>query len=128
MTETEKLKYEFPHLVLTKIVGQPTQETLRLLRAEMTANSPSIPSSRGGGNHGHMILLMTPAKILTYSTTVFDPPENPSKNPKIPRGLEAIKIIELQRVHAKEVAKHKLFHRVDKVLKQQLLTVLTRFS
>ena len=121
-TETEELKDEFPHQVLTNIVGRPTQEKLRLLRVEMTAKSASIPSSRGGGDYRHMIFLMTPAKFATFSNAVFDVPTNTGNNPKIPRGSEAIEIIELQRGHAVEEAEYKLFHKVDKVLKQKLLT------
>ena len=118
MIETEKLKDDFPRPVLTKIFSGNTQETLRLLLAEMTAYSASITRSRGGGDHGYMILLMTPTKFATYSSTVFNVRINPVDNRKISRGSEAIEIIVLQRVHAKEVTEYKWFHRVDKVLKK----------
>jgi len=38
----------FPHLALTKIIGQPTNTSITLLTREIYANARTIPSLQGG--------------------------------------------------------------------------------
>jgi hypothetical protein len=71
----------------TKIHGQPTDHDVTLLEKELIAIAATIPSTLGGGNHGHAGLIVEPAKYLTMTGgTAFIQPGNPGI---YPAGLAA---------------------------------------
>jgi hypothetical protein len=49
----------FPTNPLTKIHGRPTYDSLNELRNELKSNASSIPTSRGGGGHGYLGLILS---------------------------------------------------------------------
>ena len=49
---------------VTKIHGQPTNQDLTILEKELIAILANIPTTLGGGNHGHAGILMDPARYL----------------------------------------------------------------
>jgi hypothetical protein len=55
----------FQHKVLTKIHGKPVYESLQNVLIELKANASSVPSTLGGGQHGHLGLLLSTARYLT---------------------------------------------------------------
>jgi hypothetical protein len=72
----------FPHNPLTPIRGQPTPHDLLRLKKELVANARSVPSDRGGGRHGHLILVITPEEYATITNGIaFAPPINPGAPP-----------------------------------------------
>jgi len=48
--------FEFPQL--TKIHGEPDYDTLHRLHNELKSNAGSVPSTLGGGAHGHLGLIL----------------------------------------------------------------------
>jgi hypothetical protein len=54
----------FQHKVLTKIHGKPTYESLQQVMTELKANASSVPSTLGGGQYGHLGLLLSPARYI----------------------------------------------------------------
>jgi hypothetical protein len=53
------------------------QRTTTLLQKELIAIAATIPTTLGGGNHGHARLIAEPAKYLTMTKkTAFAPPGN----------------------------------------------------
>ena len=61
----------------TKIHGQPTDHDVTLLEKELIAIAATIPTTLGGGNHGHAGLIVGPTKYLTMTGgTAFAPPGN----------------------------------------------------
>jgi hypothetical protein len=74
----------FQHKVLTRIHGKPTYESLQNLLTELKANASSVPSTLGGGLHGHLGLLISDARYAALAHTIpwaspgnpgpFDPP------------------------------------------------------
>jgi hypothetical protein len=54
----------FQHKVLTKIHGLPTYESLQNLSTELKANTSSVPSTLGGGHHGHLGLMLSDARYV----------------------------------------------------------------
>ena len=73
--------HAFPHKVLTPIVGQPTPLALQRLRTELIANAMSVPSNRGGGENGHLCLVLPEEELATISDTPFEIPVNPGPLP-----------------------------------------------
>ena len=62
---------QFPNKTLPKIHGEPTYETINDLVQHMYANAATILSSLGGGQHGHIGLIMKAALYQTLSDTSF---------------------------------------------------------
>ena len=79
MTLSSSVKYKysyFEHLVLTRIRGEPTYETLRHLKNELKANARSVPTTFEGGNHGYLGILLTPGEyhcIMTSNPFTWEP-------------------------------------------------------
>ena len=48
--------------------SSPTPRAIRILRKELYANVSSIPSELGGGDHGHLGMLMPTAEYTLIST------------------------------------------------------------
>ena len=68
----------FQHKVLTRVHGQPTYETLQILATEIKANAASVPSTLGGGQYGHLGLVLSADRYATLATTVpWVTPPNP---------------------------------------------------
>ena len=55
-------KYE-----ITKIDGQPTDEDLNLLAKRLTNAAGSVATQNGGGEHGHIGMVVEKAKYITFS-------------------------------------------------------------
>jgi hypothetical protein len=54
-------KYE-----ITKIDGQPTDEDLNLLAKELTNAAGSVATQNGGGEHGHVGMVVEEAECITF--------------------------------------------------------------
>ena len=67
----------FPHVTLQKVIGQPNYEHLTKIYKQVKANSLSVPSSAGGGQHGHLGAVVSAAKYAFVSNEPFDPPVDP---------------------------------------------------
>jgi hypothetical protein len=79
-------KYE-----ITKIDGQPTDEDSNLLTKDLTNAAGSVASQNGGGEHGHVGMVVEEAKYITFSRNAerFLVPTNPGH----PTSVDPDKII-----------------------------------
>jgi len=115
----------FPHPELTPIQGEPTNKSLRLLSKQLYANARAIPSHRGGGQYGHLALIMPDAEYLALPGAVaFVEPPVPPVQPVIPAGATAAQITEANRQHAAECSERDKFVTVREQLKTQLLAAV----
>ena len=57
--------FEFP--VLTKIHGVPTQPSLENMKQQLMANAQSVTSDLGGGQYGHLGLVLTAVEYAELS-------------------------------------------------------------
>ena len=67
--------FEFP--TLTKIHGEPNYESLKTIKNELSSNATSVTSDLGGGAHGHLGLLLTPAEYAVVSPVPYVRPGHP---------------------------------------------------
>jgi hypothetical protein len=68
----------FQHKVLTKIHGKPTYESVQNVLTELKANAGSVPTTLGGGQHGHLGLLLSDARYTALAYTLhWVSPGNP---------------------------------------------------
>ena len=81
MTLTSSINYKdsyFEHPVLTRIRGEPTYETLHYLKNELKSKASSVTTTLGGGNHGYLCMILTPAEYHHISPVdTFTLPPNP---------------------------------------------------
>jgi hypothetical protein len=68
---------------VTKFFGQPKDVDLTILEKELIAIAASIPTTLGGGSHGHAGIIVEPHKYLIMTTggTPFETPANPGVYP-----------------------------------------------
>ena len=83
----------FTHDPLTKIHGEPTFTTLKNLKDELRANASSVPSNLGGGLHGHLGLILTPAEYANVTPTAYLRPNPP---PPLTIAIKTMSHIQIQ--------------------------------
>eukprot|EP00804_Cyclotella_cryptica_P022255 CCRYP_017925-RA/>CCRYP_017925-RA protein AED:0.39 eAED:0.39 QI:0/-1/0/1/-1/1/1/0/386 len=73
----------FKEFEFTKIDGQPTDENLNQLVRELTEAAASIPTTNGGGAHGHIGMIIPDTEYVLFSTggAQFLEPTNPGPYP-----------------------------------------------
>ena len=67
----------FEYKELTKIHGEPNYESIKCLHLQIKTNAGSVPSNLGGGNFGHLGLVVTQAKYALISNAPFVCPVHP---------------------------------------------------
>jgi hypothetical protein len=68
----------FQHKVLTKIHGQPSYECFQNVSTELKANATSVTSTLGGGQNGHLGLLLSNARYIILPHAIpWGTPGNP---------------------------------------------------
>ena len=118
----------YPHPTLTPLRGKPTNTSLKLLRKEVYANARAIPSTRGGGNHGHLGHIMTVAQYAPIGAVAFTLPAHPGGAPVHGAAPTAFQIAETIRVYNADLEEIAIASRVAREIKQQiLLAVDTRY-
>ena len=81
MTNPVKPTWTFPIAVLTKVDRQPNKRSIQVLVRELYSNTRAIHSDRGGGDNGHLAMVMTDAAYLTHADEAFDVPTHPGVQP-----------------------------------------------
>ncbi len=107
----------------TKIHGQPTDHDVTLLEKELIAIAATIPSTLGGGNHGHAGLIVEPAKYLTMTGgTAFIQPGNPGIYPAglAPNAAAGTRARE-EAEHKELIAQYEIHKGVEQALKDIII-------
>ena len=81
MSDTNYRLQYFTNKEITKISGEPTYYTLQNLHKQIKSNAASVPSTLGGGQHGHLGLVLDPLKYQTISLISFHQPVDPCADP-----------------------------------------------
>ena len=110
----------YPVKTLTKIVSEPTFATLFQLQKELQMNSRSVPSTRGGGMHGHLSLVLPAAAYLVKAGHAFDPPVHPGVAPAHDPTLTALENAAIDRAHDVALKEITIYARTELALKQQI--------
>lgn len=85
-------KFTFPHETLTPIIGKPTNTTLQLLQRQLFTNARSVPSTRGGGLHGHLAMVLSDNEYLARAGVPFIVPVHPGPPPPAVGAAAAIAV------------------------------------
>jgi hypothetical protein len=110
---------------LTPIQGEPDADALITLKNQLKANASSVPSNLGGGNHGHLGLVLSPATYALVSNTPFVTPAHPGVL-AIPNGTTAAMSTVLKDQHTERMRLFREVTGVEKALKQQIIKALDK--
>ena len=83
-TNIDYINTNFAYPTLTKITGIPTYAQLKAIKDELKTNAGTIQCDLGGGQNGHLGLLLTNNEYATISATPYICPIHPG--PVIPVG------------------------------------------
>ena len=107
---------------VTKIHGQPTNQDLTTLEKELIAILANIPTTLGGGNHGHAGILMEPTRYLLTTGVPFNNPANPGNYPLTVAGNAAAGVrARAEAEHKEEVREYETFQGVIQATKDIFL-------
>jgi len=113
-------KYE-----ITKIDGQPTDEDLNLLAKELTNATGSITTQNGGGEHGHVGMVVKDAKYINFSRSgaSFQVPTNPGP---YPASIDPDKIICERQIaeHKAEIIENETYLGLENYLRRMIVKSL----
>ena len=113
--------FEIP--TLTKIHGEPTYFQLKELKNELKPNITSVTTDLGGGGHGHLGLVLTPAEYLTVSATAYNRPPHPGTLTIAP-GTAQHEATRLRNDHKEAIRLFREAVDVEKALIKQLVTAI----
>jgi len=124
---TPKHSLTFPHEKLTPIVGTPSYLTVKLLIKEVYANARAIPSTRGGGNHGHLGFIMPAADYQTLAGHAFTLPAHPGDTPaNVNANSTQYQLAEGIRAYNATITELTIAISVQEEIKKQILAAVER--
>ena len=86
----DEITAAFPHKILEKISGTPSQIDIDDAKEKQTENAASRPSTRGGGAHGHAGMMVPTARyVVKFSLTAYAWEPIPGELPVYPVGITA---------------------------------------
>ena len=91
MTTTANVDYinsVFEYPVSTKVTGRPDYATLKIIKDELKANAGKVQCELGGGNNGHLGLVLTALEYSTVTATPYVRPVHPGA--VVPTGGTAV--------------------------------------
>jgi hypothetical protein len=116
-TEDALEKYE-----ITKIDGQPTEEDLNLLVKELSNAVGSIATTNGGGEHGHVGIIVEETEYITFSNggAKFVVPTNPGA---YPATVDPDAVIREQQIaeHKAKIVEYETFLGVQNFCRRQIV-------
>lgn len=118
--------FTFPHPALTAIVRAPTNHSLQTLQQELYANARAVHSTRGGGENGHLAIVMPPEAYLARTGHAFVPPIHPGAAPVHGPGATAAQITENVRAYNAALDEHRRYLDVSQELKKQVLLAVEK--
>jgi hypothetical protein len=101
--------------------ARPTHLTLATLHRELNFHALEQKTHLGGGRHGYLALLLSPAAYLAIAHVALIEPQHPGPNPVHILGATAAQITESNRAHAAALVQYNTYHTVEQQLKTMLL-------
>ena len=120
----ENIVAKFPVKTLPQIHGEPDYESIKAIQDILYGNAASLPTTLGGGNHGHIGLIMTPALYLTLSATAYVEPADPGPPPVVATNAAGGTRDNAIRVHNESRRIHDNNVNMDAALKSQIIDAI----
>lgn len=110
---------------LTPIEGAPNNKSSKILKKQLFANACAVHSTRGGGMHGHMSLLLAKNSYRELTGSNYNLPNHPGDAPTHTAGLPKAQIAEINQQYNATLLEFKTYHDIHATLKQQILTAVS---
>ena len=112
---------KFPIKTLPIITSEPNYESINKMVQTLYGNAASLSTTLGGGQHGHIGLIMTPTLYATLTETPYNEPNDPGVLPFIPPGSTAAarELINLQYKEERRI--YDQHTNMDDALKSQII-------
>ena len=123
MATTIDYKTFFEYPTISRIHGQPTYETLQRMYNELKSNASSIPSTLGGGTHGHLGLLLDATQYAMISPYPYIRPIFPGPL-YVPPNLTPQMAMMYQNQHKEHVRIFREVQGVENALRQQIASAI----
>ena len=108
----------------TPIQGEPTYKALKRLKNELRANSSSVDSDLGGGDHGYLGLVLNEQEYSRVApNTPFIAPMFPGPL-NIPRGTDTIDAVNIREEHKRNLGLYRECREVEKALVRHITTAI----
>ena len=109
MTEItiEQCIKSFPHSAFPKQEGEPTYNKIQAMHKLAAANTSSIETTRGGGQHGYLAIVLEPATCTTLTGATFMPLTNPGPVPIIAGNARSAQVAAQENGHKEDLREHK---------------------
>jgi hypothetical protein len=117
----DELIVGFPHSSLPKVTGEPILEDLKVIWQLINTNGMSVASYEGGGNHGHLRIIMTNEEHFAIAVDVFPIPNNPGPSDAVVAGMTEAVITETTRLHRDASQVYRTYHNVDQAIKKLII-------
>ena len=113
--------FEYP--VLTKISGRPVYSSLKVIKNELKANEGKVQCELGGGNNGHLGLVLSDNEYALVSPDVpYMRPAHPG--PVAPVGTSQLQNTNLRERYNEEIRLFREANAVEEALTKQLADAL----
>jgi hypothetical protein len=124
-TATSSTSFTLPHPELTAITERPTISTINRLRKELYDNAMSVETTAGGGENGHLGLVMDPISYQAHAGEPFIEPAHPGPLPDH-QGLTEKQIIAANRLYDTHMADYKTCKQLKVELRKQLIAAVPK--
>jgi hypothetical protein len=108
---------------LSRVSGEPTFEDIAIARQYLSQNCMNIHSYDGGGNHGHLGLVMTRVEYIMQTPGVasYIRAPKPNATATIPAEATPVAAQNIILAHAEEMRAYRLANNVDKACCKSIL-------
>ena len=114
----------FEHKSVDKIYGEPDAKSLRNLFKQIKRNARSITSNLGGGQYGHLFMVIHQDDWNNLPNTIqVEPPQDPGAF-NIQGRLTATEIAVQQKEHEEAKRKYERYQALQRVLRNQLVSAI----
>ena len=80
---------KFPMKTMPKIDREPDYGNINTMMQLLYGNAASLPMTLGGGQHGHIGIIMTPQLYATLANTSYKSPTDPGITPTHATGASS---------------------------------------
>ena len=112
----------FPHKQLDKVAGTPSTKSLQTVFRQLRRNARSVNSSLGGGQYGHLFLVLTEDDWNNLPDTVpVIEPTNPGPFELVGNRPNAATVVVQEKLHDEQKKNYEKFQALKRILKNQLV-------
>ena len=124
MESTYNFEDIFEHKSIDKIYGEPDAKSLQKVFKQIKRNARSINSPLGGGQYGHLFMVIPQAEWDALPGTVpVEPPQDPGPF-EIEGRLTATEIAVCQKAHEDDKKQYNKYQALQRVLRNQLVSAV----